>query len=357
MTVRAGLTVAVTAIALALVLPACGSPPSRTSSAKLTTAGPARHPAPAPVAADPDAAVVDVAVATLWVEPDTARPVDRPSLTNPVDIRGWVGSMSVADKLWLVGKLATQVLYGQRVTVVDRRGEWTKVVVPSQPSSLDPRGYPGWLPSVQLARPAATPPSDGRTATVTAATTALRDGDDPSRALLDLSYNTRLPVVTTPRNSPWVIVATPTGAHAEVAASDVLVSAASPPPPSGTDLVRTAQMFSGLPYLWAGTASASGFDCSGFTSTVYAAYGIVLPRDADDQATAGVPVDPSALQPGDLLFYATDGGGGAIHHVSMYVGGGLMIQSPATGKTVETIRVDTPAYSRELWGARRYLNP
>lgn len=356
MTVRASLTVSVAAIALALVLPACGSAPSRTSSPTPTTAGSSRHSVPAPVTADPDAAVVDVAVATLWIEPDTARPIDRPALTNPVDIRGWVGSMSVADKLWLVGRLATQVLYGRQVTVVDRRGDWTKVVVPSQPSSLDPRGYPGWLPSVQLARPAAAPTSDGRTATVTAATTALRDGADPSRPLLELSYNTRLPVLATPRDSPWVIVATATGARAEVAAPDVLVAAASPPPPTGADLVRTAQMFSGLPYLWAGTASASGFDCSGFTSTVYAAYGIVLARDADDQATAGVPVDTSALQPGDLLFYATDGGRGAIHHVSMYVGGGLMIQSPATGKTVETIRVDTPAYSGEFWGARRYLN-
>jgi cell wall-associated NlpC family hydrolase len=70
---------------------------------------------------------------------------------------------------------------------------------------------------------------------------------------------------------------------------------------------------------------------------------------------AGTPVDPSQLEPGDLLFYAYDGGQGEIHHVSMYVGGGMMIQSPATGRTVETVPVDSAPYASELWGARRYL--
>jgi cell wall-associated NlpC family hydrolase len=39
----------------------------------------------------------------------------------------------------------------------------------------------------------------------------------------------------------------------------------------------------------------------------------------------------------------------------MYVGGGMMIQSPATGRTVETVPVDTPSMVKQFWGARRYL--
>jgi cell wall-associated NlpC family hydrolase len=259
--------------------------------------------------------------------------------------------MTVDEKLWLVDKLATQVLYGERVTVREISGGWARVVVPDQPSSQDPGGYPGWLPAVQLT--GAPPARDtGRTAVVTRTAASLREPAAPSVELLELSYDTRLPVLAADHS--WVTVATPPGGRALLAAADVEVQTPGPHAASGADLVRSAQLFSGLPYLWAGT-SAAGFDCSGFTAAVYGAHGIVLPRDADDQAAAGTPVDRSRLQPGDLLFYASDGGKGAIYHVSMYVGNGMMIQSPATGKTVETVPVDTPSFARQFWGARRYL--
>lgn len=233
-------------------------------------------------------AVIDVAVATLWLQPASTRSIDEPSLTNPVDVGQWVSSMTVADKLWLVGRLATQAVHGDRVTVVEVRGDWAKVVVADQPSSLDPRGYPGWLPAVQLSRGPVRPDTPGRAGS-----------------------------------------------------------------PTGEDLVAGAQAFTGVPYLWAGV-SPFGFDCSGLTWAVYRAHGIVIPRDADDQAGAGTPVDASALEPGDLLFYASGPGRDTVHHVAMYVGNGTMIQSPATGRAVETVPVDTPEFAREFWGARRY---
>lgn len=295
-------------------------------------------------------ALVDVSVATVWNAPDQARPVDAPSLGNPVDIRRWTSTMTLDDKLWLVDKLATQALYGERVSVREVQGEWARVVVAGQPSTQDPGGYPGWVPVAQLT---GVPGTDtGRWAVVTRPTAVLHDQADPSRTLLELSYNTRLPVLAT--DAAWVTVATPGGGRAVLATADVDVQGRAAPPATGAELVRSAQLFSGVPYLWAGT-SAAGFDCSGFTSAVYGAHGIVLPRDADDQALTGTPVDLNHLQPGDLLFYAGVGGQGAIHHVSMYVGNGMMIQSPATGKTVETVSVNTPAYAHEFWGARRYL--
>jgi cell wall-associated NlpC family hydrolase len=304
------------------------------------------------------AALVDVSVASLWASPGMARAVDAPSLGNPVDVHAWLDPMSVADRLWLVDKLVTQALYGDRVQVDAIAGDWAKVVVLGQPSSQDGRGYPGWLRTAQLVAEPRRGGGSGATAFVTARTTALRDAADRSRALLELSFGTRLPVVETSADRAWVTVATPDGL-AVLAASDVSVTTstgaqARAAGTTGADLVRTAQAFAGLPYLWAGT-SAYGFDCSGFTMLVYAAHGITIPRDADDQAAAGTPVDVAHLQPGDLLFYATDGGRGAIHHVSMYVGDGIMTQSPATGKTVETVPVATPAYASEFWGARRYL--
>ena len=296
-------------------------------------------------------ALVTVAVATVWNEPGRARPVDQPSLTNPVDIDRWLASMSHEDKLWLVDHLATQALYGERVSVREISGDWARVVVTGQPSSIDPNGYPGWVPKVQLR--AADPATPDRTAVVTRPKASLRDVVSPDRELLQVSYNTRLPVVG--NAGADVVVGLPTGSHGMLALADVeVVAAGAARPATGVQVVRSAQLFSGLPYLWAGT-SAAGFDCSGFTAAVYGVHGIVIPRDANDQAAAGAPVDRSALQPGDLLFYSTDGQQRSIHHVSMYVGNGMMIQSPATGRTVETVPVDTPQYARQFWGARRYL--
>jgi len=311
--------------------------------ARATTVAPAPATAPKPT----HEARIAVAVATLWIEPGMARAVDAPSLANPVDIGRWVSAMSIAEKQWLVGKLATQALYGDRVFLLDTRGAWSKVAVADQPSSQDRNGYPGWLPTAQLTF--RTSQDTDRRALVTRTTAALRDITAPGRILMALSYNTRLPVLAV--TPTWTTVATPDGASALVASSDVAILVPAAPPPTGQELVRTAQAFSGLAYLWAGT-SGWGFDCSGFTSTVYAAHGITLPRDADEQATTGTPVAPSQLQPGDLLFYAGAGGQGHIHHVAMYAGAGLMIQSPATGRAVETVPVNVHG---EFWGARRYL--
>jgi len=340
-----------------------GRTPTRTAQAR-AGATPSTRPGTsadtAPAARPPEtggtpgrAALIDVAVATLWVGPGLARPIDAPSVTNPVDIARWVATMSVADKQWLVGKLATQALYGEPVVVMETRGAWTRVVVTDQPSSQDPRGYPGWLPTVQLTFHQS--PNRGSSAIVNKPSTALRDRSAPERSQLVVSYNTRLPVLSVA--PAWTTVATPEGGQTLVASSDVEVGAVGNPSAksTGAELVRAAEMFSGLGYLWAGT-SGFGYDCSGFTAAVYAAHGIIIPRDASDQAMAGKPVAPGQLQPGDLLFFASNAGRGLIHHVAMYVGGGLMIQSPATGSTIETVPVGPlDRFAGEYWGARRYL--
>jgi cell wall-associated NlpC family hydrolase len=92
----------------------------------------------------------------------------------------------------------------------------------------------------------------------------------------------------------------------------------------------------GLPYLWGGNgpdAGHDGFDCSGLTTAAYAAAGITLPRTAHTQFHTGprVPNDQPLL-PGDLVFYGNPNT--KIHHVGLYIGGGLMIDAPSAGKTV-----------------------
>ena len=288
-----------------------------------------------------------MAVAGLWEKPDQTRPLDAPSLANPVDIDAWLAAMTVDDRLWLVDRLVTQALYGDRVTVVETAGDWAKVVVPRQPSSLDPRGYPGWLPTTQLTT---VPPEVGAggEAVVNVRATGLLDLGNTNEPPLTLSFNTRLPVLFTDPEA--VTVGIPGGGRGRLVPMYVEVVTPASAPPTADDVVRSAQMFSGVDYLWAGT-SAAGWDCSGLTSAAYAAHGVVIPRDADDQAEAGTPVDRDDLQPGDLLFYGED----SVTHVSMYVGEGRMIQAPATGRQVETVSIDSPGLAARYQGARRYL--
>jgi cell wall-associated NlpC family hydrolase len=257
--------------------------------------------------------------------------------------------MTLTDRLRLNGRADTQALMGDRVIVIARSGSWVKVVVPEQPTPLDARGYPGWVPTAQLTalRPVATT----LVATVVARTTYLRTDNVALTRVTEISFGTRLPRVGV--TGAWVRVATPTGRVLRLAASAVSVRApkVAALPSTGTDVVRTAKMFTGLPYLWAGR-SGFGFDCSGLTSLDLRAHGVIIPRDADAQARKGKAVPRSALRPGDLLFYATRG---HVHHVSIYAGGGRMVQAPRTGSSVQTITLSTPAYAREYAGGRRAI--
>jgi cell wall-associated NlpC family hydrolase len=91
----------------------------------------------------------------------------------------------------------------------------------------------------------------------------------------------------------------------------------------------------GLPYVWGGNGPRDGgFDCSGLTVAAYGAAGVALPRTAETQFRAGPGVpDGQPLLPGDLVFYGNPNG--RIHHVGLYIGGGLMVDAPDVGQTVK----------------------
>lgn len=101
-------------------------------------------------------------------------------------------------------------------------------------------------------------------------------------------------------------------------------------------MISLARRFVGVPYLWGGM-SPKGFDCSGFTRFCFMMNGVMIPRNASQQALLGVEVplaevppggDPlgryAALKPGDLLFF---GRSARVTHVAIYLGGGKIIQS------------------------------
>jgi cell wall-associated NlpC family hydrolase len=256
--------------------------------------------------------------------------------------------MSTAQRRALNGRVDSQLLLGERVIVDQRQGSWAHVVVPDQPTPLDGRGYPGWIPLVQLTFrvPAAT----GRDVVVVKPTAWAYEVDGVTRAA-ELSIATRLRASIT--DSTWAHGELPDGRAIMLHVGDVAVVAtgAGALPASAADVVRTARLFAGLPYLWGGT-SGFGFDCSGFTHLVYAVRGVTIPRDADAQARAGVAVARADLRPGDLVFFARNG---VVHHVGFYLGNDSMLSSLQTGSPVLVSALSTQPFAAEYAGARRYV--
>ena len=129
------------------------------------------------------------------------------------------------------------------------------------------------------------------------------------------------------------------------------------PPASSTSSVQAVLNLAyskiGCPYVW-GAEGPNSFDCSGFTSYVFRnAVGVSIPRTSSAQSGYGKTVSKANLQPGDLVFFNTSGSG--VSHVGIYVGGGNMIHSPSTGKTVRVTSINSAYYSARFVTAKRVL--
>ena len=122
-------------------------------------------------------------------------------------------------------------------------------------------------------------------------------------------------------------------------------------------IVEKALELKGIPYSWGGT-SVKAMDCSGFTKTVYLKHGIVLLRDASQQAKTGIPVDLSEgydnLRPGDLLFF----GRTHVRHVAIYLGNKEFIHAAGYVR-INSLDPEQPHYDKgnatELISARRII--
>ncbi|WP_175989372.1 C40 family peptidase [Bacillus sp. Marseille-Q1617] len=294
---------------------------------------------------------VNVPVATVWTSPDSARGVDADAVSNPVNIERWLDSLTHETRLALCdeNRIQSQALFGQEVLVLEEKEGWSHVIVLDQASSKDERGYPGWVPTVQLSKQD-TQTETGPFAIVTSKFADLFTVDGVKE--LELSFLTSLPIEREDGNR--IMVRTPLGIH-YLEGENVSVSsgAVKDGKGKGMDIVKSGEAFLDLPYLWGGMSSY-GFDCSGFSYSMCKANGYLIPRDAGDQAKKGEDIPLDDLKPGDLLFFAYEEGKGSIHHVGIYYGDGQMIHSPNTGKTIEIITLKGTYYEKELCAARRY---
>ena len=169
---------------------------------------------------------------------------------------------------------------------------------------------------------------DSAVASGLGAAQSIRVSDTARSAQVVLSDYSASPIVGT------VSAAGKNGGHAAaVAVADALNGGG-----RRATIVRTALDYFGDRYVLGG-ASHSGIDCSGLTMNAYAAVGIALPHYVPSQDVLGVPVTEAQAKPGDILVFNNE------DHIGIYLGDGMVLHAPATGRTVsiEPVSVWLPA--------------
>ncbi len=117
------------------------------------------------------------------------------------------------------------------------------------------------------------------------------------------------------------------------------------PAPRYGGVVGIALQYLGVPYVWGGSSPSTGFDCSGFTSYVFAQIGVSLPHHAASQFSYGTPVSYDQLAAGDLVFFS------GLGHVGIYMGNDQFVHAPHTGDVVRISSLSERGSS--FYGARR----
>ncbi|HYM77345.1 MAG TPA: SH3 domain-containing C40 family peptidase [Candidatus Dormibacteraeota bacterium] len=253
-------------------------------------------------------------------------------------------------------EVVSQALYGNNVTLLVSRGEWSRIQTSDR--------YKGWTPSryLRIVLSGDGYATAGPTVQVVSLFANIYAEPDVTKhkPVITVAFETKLEVAPEPADAKakarkqktegWVHVRLAGMTLAWIQESDVV---ANPKPLTIAESIELARRFLGLPYLWGGRSSF-GFDCSGFTQMLVRARGINMPRDADQQAAWSglMAVDRKDLQPGDLLFFGSSAKD--ITHTGMYIGDGQFIHDSTSGHPVVQIScLDDEPWTHLLVVSRR----
>lgn len=220
-------------------------------------------------------------------------------------------------------EMVTQAIMGTPVKIIEQGEEWYRINTPE--------GYEAWVHPQSIALKSEAEMQTWRQSTRYIFTQSQGYAyEKPMRNAMPMSDLVLGCIVegTGRVLRGYIEVKTPDGRMGYVREGEVSeLSEWSRRQPDMVRLEREACTMMGTTYLWGGL-STKGADCSGFSKLLYFSQGIILLRDASQQATTGQVIDHTDyhnLQRGDLLFFANDKG--RINHVAIYMANGMYIHS------------------------------
>jgi cell wall-associated NlpC family hydrolase len=120
----------------------------------------------------------------------------------------------------------------------------------------------------------------------------------------------------------------------------------------GGAIADVAMGMVGTRYLYGGTDPELGFDCSGLVYYAYGQAGYRVPRSSRELFRAARKISVGEADPGDLMFFQDQA---KLSHVGIYLGDGLFVHAPATGKNVAVASLDSSYYREHLVAVGRLL--